>query len=117
WALGALLLLAPAVAHAQLFIASKPNPSFMIGPLFVRASVSPDLKPVVVEILWSVAVPAGKTAVDLEQNLNLLWPGGLIPDRAAGAPDPALERLITERGFSVIESGRLPLAAQHLYRL
>ena len=43
WALGALLLLAPAVAHAQLFVASKPNPSFMIGPLFVRASVSPDL--------------------------------------------------------------------------
>ena len=32
WALGALLLLAPAVAHAQLFVASKPNPSFMIGP-------------------------------------------------------------------------------------
>jgi hypothetical protein len=117
WALGALLLLAPAVAHAQLFIASKPDPSFMIGPLFVRASVTPDLKPVVVEILWSIAVPPGKTAVDLEQNLNLLWPGGLIADPTAGPPDPALERFITQRGFSVIESGRLPLAAQHLYRL
>ena len=116
-ALGALLLLAPAVAHAQLFIASKPDPSFMIGPLFVRASVTPDLKPVVVEILWSIAVPPGKTAVDLEQNLNLLWPGGLIADPTAGPPDPALERFITQRGFSVIESGRLPLAAQHLYRL
>jgi hypothetical protein len=117
WALGALLLLAPAVAHAQLFIASKPNPSFMIGPLFVRASVTPDLKPVVVEILWSIAVPPGKTAVDLEQNLNLLWPGGLSADRTAGPPDPDLERFITQRGFSVIESGRLALAAQHLYRL
>jgi hypothetical protein len=117
WALGALLLLAPAVAHAQLFIASKPDPSFMIGPLFVRASVTPDLKPVVVEILWSIAVPPGKTAVDLEQNLNLLWPGGLIADRTTGPPDPALERFVTQRGFSVIESGRLPLAAQHLYRL
>ena len=117
WALGALLLLAPAVAHAQLFVASKPNPSFMIGPLFVRASVSPDLKPVVVEILWSVSVPPRRTAGDLEQDLYLLWPGGLVADRAAGQPDPALERFITQRGFSVIESGRLPLAAQHLYRI
>ena len=117
WALGALLLLAPAVAHAQLFVASKPNPSFMIGPLFVRASVSPDLKPVVVEILWSISVPPRRTAGDLEQDLYLLWPGGLVVDRAAGQPDPALERFITQRGFSVIESGRLPLAAQHLYRI
>jgi hypothetical protein len=117
WALGALLLVAPAVAHAQLFVASKPNPTFMIGPLFVRAAVTPDFKPVVVEILWSVAVPPGKTAADLGQDLYLLWPGGLIADPAAGAPDPALERFITERGFSVIESGRLPMAAQNLYRI
>lgn len=117
WALGALLLLAPAVAHAQLFVASKPNPSFMIGPLFIRAAVGPDLKPVVVDILWSVSVPPGRTAGDLGQDLYLLWPGGLIADPAAGKPDPALERYITERGFSVIESGRLPVAAQSLYRL
>jgi hypothetical protein len=117
WALGALLLLAPAVAHAQLFVASKPNPSFMIGPLFIRAAVGPDLKPVVVEILWSVSVPPGRTAGDLGQDLYLLWPGGLIADPAAGKPDPALERYITERGFSIIESGRLPVAAQNLYRL
>jgi len=117
WTLGALVLVAPAVAHAQLFVASKPNPTFMIGPLFVRAAVTPDFKPVVVEILWSVAVPPGKTAADLGQDLYLLWPGGLIADPAAGAPDPALERFITERGFSVIESGRLPMAAQNLYRI
>jgi hypothetical protein len=117
WALGALLLLAPAVAHAQLFIASKPNPSFMIGPLFIRAAVGPELKPVVVEILWSVAVPPGRTAGDLGQDLYLLWPGGLIADPAMGAPDPALERYLTDRGFSVIEAGRLPVAAQSLYRL
>jgi len=118
WALGALLLLpAPAVAHAQLFIASKPNPSFMIGPLFIRAGVGPELKPVVVEVLWSVAVPPGRTAGDLGHDLYLLWPGGLIADPAVGKPDPALERFVTERGFSVIESGRLPVAAQSLYRL
>ena len=89
WALGALLLLlAPAVAHAQLFVASKPNPSFMIGPLFIRAAVGPELKPVVVEILWSVAVPPGRTAGDLGQDLYLLWPGGLIADPAVGQARP-----------------------------
>ena len=61
----------------------------MIGPLFIRAGVGPELKPVVVEILWSVAVPPGRTAGDLGQDLYLLWPGGLFADPAVGKPDPA----------------------------
>ena len=118
WALGALLLLAPAVAHAQLFVASKPNPSFMIGPLFVRASVAPDLKPVVVEILWSVAVPAGTHGRSTSSRIcTCSGPAGSSPTAPPGRPIPPSSASSRERGFSVIESGRLPLAAQHLYRL
>src|SRR3989475_8203434 len=42
-ALAATLLLVglPAIAHAQVFLASKPNAPFETGPLFVRASVTP----------------------------------------------------------------------------
>ena len=44
WALAALLTVAaPAAAHAQIFVASRANPSFAIGPLFIRGSVTPAL--------------------------------------------------------------------------
>jgi hypothetical protein len=117
WALAALLsLVAPGTAHAQLFLASRPDPAFAIGPLFIQASVTPALGNIPVEVLFSVDVPANRSGADIEQDLFLLWPGAVVPDPGGGKPDPALERYLTARGFSVIDSGRLPLAARNLYR-
>ena len=117
WALAALLtVLVPVAAHAQLFVASKPDPAFAIGPLFVRATVTPALGPVPVDILFSVDVPAAKSAADVEQDLFLLWPGAVVPDTKVGAPDPGLEKYVTARGFEVIDSGRTPLSARNLYQ-
>ena len=53
--LAALLLLAGAgPARAQVFLAARPNPEFTIGPLFMRASVSPELQAATLDILWSL---------------------------------------------------------------
>ncbi|HXD97643.1 MAG TPA: hypothetical protein VN646_13925 [Candidatus Acidoferrum sp.] len=82
----------------------------------MRASVTPELGPIVVDILFSVDVPAMKSAADLEQDLYLVWPSAVVADRAAGAPDPALEKYLSARGFDVIDSGRLTLFARNLYR-
>ena len=117
WGLAALLsLAAPGAAHAQLFLATKPDPAFAIGPLFIQASVTPALGNIGVEVLFSVDVPANRSGADIEQDLFLLWPSAVVPDPAVGNPDPALERYLGDRGFSVIDSGRLPLAARNLYR-
>jgi hypothetical protein len=117
WVLAALLsLAAPGTAHAQLFLASRPDPQFAIGPLFVQAWVTPALGDVVVDVLFSVDVPPTRSGADVEQDLFLLWPSAVVPDPAAGAADPALERYLADRGFSVIDAGRVTLAARNLYR-
>jgi hypothetical protein len=41
----------PATAGAQMFLATRPNPEFEVGPLFIRASVGPTLGPVTVDVL------------------------------------------------------------------
>lgn len=118
WPLVALLLGGtPAPGHAQLFLASRPHPEFMIGPLFVRASVTPSLSPVTVDVLWSLVIPPARSAGEFEQDLYLLWPGSVTGDASAGRPDPALARYVEARGFSVIDEGRLPLFAQGLYQM
>ena len=105
---------APSAAGAQVFIASRPNPPFTVGPLFVRASVTPALGPIPVDIFFSLAVGAGQSA-GVEQDVFLLWPGSVAGDGKIGAPDAALARYVTERGFDVIEEGRLQLIARNLY--
>lgn len=116
WALSALLLLAaPGAAHAQLFLASRPDPPFAIGPVFVTASVAPALGPVVVDVLFSIDVPPTRSAAGAEQDLILVWPSAVVADPAAGPADPGLERYLTERGFTVIDGGRLELSARNLY--
>ena len=116
WALLALLsLAAPGAAHAQFFLAEKPDPPFAVGPLFVRASVTPTPGPLVVDVLFSLDVPPTRSAGDIEQDLALVWPGAVIADPAVGPADPALERYLTERGFAVVDSGRLALSARNLY--
>jgi hypothetical protein len=111
-----LLAGAPARSHAQLFLASRPHPEFMIGPLFVRASVTPALGPVTVDVLWSLVIPPTRSASDFEQDLYLLWPGSVAGDGSAGPPDPALARYVEARGFAVIAEGRLALFARGLYQ-
>jgi hypothetical protein len=116
WALAALLsLAAPGAAHAQMFLAEKPNPPFAIGPLFVRASVTPALSPILVDVMFSLDVPPTRSVGGIQQDLVLVWPSAVVADPAVGPPDPALERYLTERGFAVVDSGRLALTARHLY--
>jgi hypothetical protein len=115
WLLAGLLLLgSPAAARAQLFLASRARPEFMVGPLLVRASVSPERADVPVEVLFSVAVPPTRSAVEFEQDLYLLWPGAVAGD-TAGRGDPALARYVEGLGFVPLEEGRLQLLAQNLY--
>lgn len=106
----------PAAAGAQVFVATRPAaPPFEIGPLFVRASVTPALGPVVVDVLWSVAVPPGRSVGDVQQDLHLLWPSAILPDAALGAPERALEQLVEARGMDPIDSGRIAYTARPLY--
>ena len=105
----------PAAAGAQVFIAARADPVVEIGPLFVRASVEPALGPVVVDVLWSVAIPAGRSAGDVGQDVQLLWPSAILPDPALGPAEPALETFVTARGLDPIDAGRIEYAARNLY--
>jgi hypothetical protein len=107
----------PTAAHAQFFLASRPQPEFTIGSLVVSASLTPALGPVRVEVLWGLVIPPARSAAELEQDLYLLWPGAVRGDASLGPADPALARHLEERGFTVIDAGRLPLFARSLYQL
>lgn len=114
-ALLAALLLAPADARAQIFIASKPDPPFTIGPLIIRATVTPSLTPVDVEVRWALYIPPGKSHAGIEQDIFLLWPGEVTNPNGSAAGDKELTRYVEKRGFAVLGDGRLPLYAQNLY--
>jgi hypothetical protein len=106
----------PWAAGAQVFLSTRPNPEFEIGPLFVRASVDPALGPVTVDVLWSVAVPPTRSALGLEQDLYLLWPAELRgEDRAATPRDARLDEYLRRRGFAMTGHGQLPLFVEDLY--
>src|SRR5262249_51886586 len=100
----------PALAQAQVFIASRPHPGFEIGPLFIRATVTPELGPVPIDVTWSVSVPANHTATDLEQDMTLLWPGALVHD-GKGERDAALVKYVSGHGFKVTDGGRVEMFA------
>src|SRR5262245_5635845 len=97
--------LIPVDARAQVFLAEHPAPEFMIGPLFIRATVHEPPAPVTVDVLWSLVVPPGHTATGLEQDLYLLWPGAIQNRPDLGKPDPALAKFVEARGFTVIDEG------------
>lgn len=113
--MGLLLAGSPAPVGAQLFFAARPRPEFRVGPVFVRAGITPELGDVVVDVLFTVAVPPTRSAAELEQDLFLLWPGAVGGDRSLGPPEPALASFVEAQGFSVIDDGRLPLFARNLY--
>ena len=112
-----LLCAAPGVARGQVFIASRPDPDFSIGPLFVSASVKPaDVEgapaPVTVTVAWSLVLPPHRKAVDIAQDLYLMWPGEVAGTPGAGAGEPALVSRLGALGFRVKESGRVHLSAR-----
>jgi len=115
WLLAALLVASPSAAEAQLFFASRPDPALEVGPLIVRAHVTPDLGPIEVHVLWSLELPQNRSTAGMEQDLYLLWPGEVGGTVAGQTADPALSRYVEARGFTVIGEGRLPLVAQSLY--
>ena len=61
----------PMVAHAQVFLASEPNPQFTIGPLLIVGTVQPDLGPVSVRVSWSVMLPPSAPSSHIGEALYL----------------------------------------------
>jgi hypothetical protein len=72
---------------------------------------------VAIDVLWTLNVPATRSAADMQQTIYLLWPGEILPDPQAGKADPALNKYVEERGFTVIEDGRILLSARSAYQL
>jgi hypothetical protein len=110
-----LAVVTPAAAAAQVFVAARPGPAFEIGPLFVRANVTPELGPIVVDITFSLAVPSGRSAAGMEQDIVLFWPSAVLGDAKLGPAEPALEKFVETRGLDPIDSGRVTYAARNLY--
>lgn len=81
----------------------------------MRATVTPELGPIEVRVQWSLVVPPRRSGAAVEQDLYLLWPGPVDGETVGGAPDPVLARYLTERGFTVVRQGRLPLYARQLW--
>jgi hypothetical protein len=119
-AVGAALLvlcLGPAVASAQVFIASKPHPEFWIAPVFISASldrrdVSEGVRPLTIQVSFSVAPPPARDPSEFAQDLYLLWPGELVGTDGADGADPTLARQVEASGFKVLVHGRVPLSAR-----
>src|SRR5258705_3478084 len=100
---------APTAGHGQVFLASKPHPEFLVGPLFVVANVSPGPGPVTVNLSWSLTTGPAPRKVDIAQDLYLLWPAETAESTAPGPAEPQLVREVEVRGLDVVGSGRLVL--------
>jgi hypothetical protein len=116
----ALLLSAvPGSAHAQVFIASHPQPQFSIGPLFVSASVGQQnvenlrsSSSLTVTVSWSLTLPPNHRATDIAQDLYMLWPGEVVSTPGAASPDASLMRQVEALGFKLKQHGGLRLSAR-----
>jgi hypothetical protein len=100
----------PPAASAQVLLASEPHPDFTVGPLFVIATVRPDLT-VTVNLSFSLTPRPGVSRAAMEQDLFLLWPAEVAEATAPGAADPALARGLGGK-FVVQNSGRLQLRSR-----
>jgi len=110
-------LLAPGLASAQVFIASKPHPEFWIAPVFITANI--DRKdvgdrpgPLMVQVSFSVAPPPARDPSEFAQDIYLLWPGQLVGTDGADGADPLLARQVESAGFKVLVHGRVPFSAR-----
>lgn len=104
---------APSGADAQVFLGSRPQPGLAVTPLFIVANVSSAAADVPVEVLFSLMIPADRSALEFEQDLYLLWPGEVVGSTSSGPgitlrPDVAAQ-------VKVIARGRLRLQAQRHY--
>ena len=113
----ALLCARPGLARAQLFLASHPSPRFTIGPLFVRASITPQLGAVPVDLFWGLVFPPGRGVGAAAEDLYLLWPDAVTGEPGAGKPDPELARYVEAHGFTVTDRGRLRLRAHSVRQM
>src|SRR5712692_2880002 len=93
WLLGALLI-GPSSSSAQVFLASKPEPEFGVGSLFIVASITKSLGPAPIDVQWSLVLPAKRSSADIAQDLYLLWPDAVTSPTPEGRPDPDLDRMI-----------------------
>ena len=110
--LTAALAAAPATGSAQVFLASRPTPGLAVRPLFIVANVSSDAADVPVEVMFSLMIPPDRSALELEQDLHLLWPGEIgATEAGAGLELPA----DVAAQVRVIAKGRVRLQAQRHY--
>lgn len=108
----------PSGVEAQMFLASTPHPDFGIGPLFVVASIRPELTPVTVTLSWSLTPARRRRPAEIHsQDLYLLWPAEIAESTAPGPPDPSLGRYLEQRGFVVVSGGRLVLRGRDRLQL
>jgi hypothetical protein len=105
----------PAPAQAQMFFSTRPDAPFAIGPLTVRATVTPALGSVEMSVLWALDIPGTARPADLEQDIFLLWPGAVESPPDAKPADKTLATYVEQRGFASIGEGRLPLYALNIY--
>jgi hypothetical protein len=110
--LGAALLAAASTAGAQVFFASRPHAGLAVTPLFIVADLASDAPDVPVQVMFSLMVPPDRSALELEQDLYLLWPGEVVGMDGGGGielpPDVAAQ-------VTVVGRGRLRLQAQRHY--
>ena len=109
--LGAILI-GPPSSSAQVFLASKPEPEFSVGSLFIAASITRSLGPTPIDVQWSLVLPAKRSPAEIAQDLYLLWPDAVTSPTPEGRPDPDLARMIEGDTMTIVRSGRLPLGSR-----
>jgi hypothetical protein len=109
------LVTAASSVEAQVLFASRPRSGLVVTPLFVVANLASDASDaadVPVEILFSLMVPAGRSALEFEQDLYLLWPGEIVGIDTTGAVDLPAD---VAAQVTVVGRGRVRLQAQRHY--
>jgi hypothetical protein len=100
-------------ASAQVFFGSRSQPDLAVRPLFIVADVSPDAATVEVAVMFSLLIPPGKSALEFEQDLYLLWPGEVVP--AVSGPSGISLPADVAAQVTVIREGHVGLHAQRHY--
>ena len=113
---GLLIVGGPAVADAQLFFATKPQRGLKVGPVYVRALVSPALGNVTVDVFFSLELPPGVDANAVEQDIYFAWPGDVVGNPKLGPADPTLPKRVEALGLTPLDEGRLALSSRNLYQ-
>jgi hypothetical protein len=110
--------LLPAVAAAQVFIASKPHPEFWIAPVFITANidrkdVDEHAGPLTLVVSFSVAPPPARDPSEFAQDIFLLWPGELVAADGGDGMDAVLARHVASAGFKALGYGHIQLSARN----